>query len=129
MIRYGRVLFPCFGKISIRIPAANVSLITLHVHNVQPNVPLISCLDVLDRLKIVADNVENELKHKIYGWNMPNISKNGQLLLVWNFPSVLFTKGNSISFISTFSPKHQQMFRTHKKSTSPSQQRNLSKTC
>ncbi len=60
----------------MRIPTPNGQFIAVLVHVVAPDVPMLIGLDVLDREMLVADNVDNLLRSKIHGWEMPLVRRN-----------------------------------------------------
>lgn len=65
--RFGDGCFQCTGNISVQIPTSDFSVIHVNVDIVQPDVSLLSVLDILDKFQLIADNVENELKSKSHG--------------------------------------------------------------
>lgn len=60
---------------------------------VQVDVPFLAGLDVLDKFKMVVDNVEKVLDCRLAGWKLPITRKLGHLYLEWkDTENVLFTK-------------------------------------
>jgi len=62
-----------------------------NVDVVNADIPFLIGLDFSDKHKIVADNVDNILRSKIYGWEMPIRRIHGHLLLTWDIKTILFT--------------------------------------
>lgn len=99
--------FILWEKIFITIPAPQTSFISYHVRIVEPNSPLLIGLSGLQKFKLVGDNLENELKSKIFVRKRPIIRKVRWLILVWNFVSASSTDAE-------LNKVHQQWFYTSK---------------
>lgn len=89
--KFGNGKHDSLGMIPIRIPTINGD-ISLEVDVVQPDVPLLLGLDVLDREQIVPDNVENILESRLYGWTMPITRRHGHMYLQWDTNRIMFTR-------------------------------------
>lgn len=61
---------------------------------VEPSgVPMLIGLDIMDKYKLVPDNVDNLLINKQFQWAVPNTRKRGHLYLEWIIHEVFYTKG------------------------------------
>jgi len=90
--KFGDGGFPSEGTLLVRIPTPDGSFIALRIDVVQADIPMLLGLDVMDREKLVANNVLNELQSYNNGWKMPLVRKLGHMYLCWSSKSVLFTK-------------------------------------
>ena len=88
--------FQSLGKAPIRIPTTHQTFIQLEVDVVKPDVPLLIGIDVLDRESLVADNVNNILESRIYGWTVPIIRKHGHMYIEWKPSKTLFTRAELV---------------------------------
>lgn len=89
---FGDGLHASLGTVEFRIPTPDGAFIALQVDVVSADVPLLLGIDVLDREQLVTDNVDNVLRSRRYGWEMPIIRRNGHLYVVWNYSQVVYTR-------------------------------------
>ena len=59
---------------------------------VQADVPMLIGLEVLDRERLIPDNVANKLRSLENGWSLPITRKYGHLYVEWDFPKIWFSK-------------------------------------
>jgi hypothetical protein len=90
--RFGDGTFKSLGLIPVRIPTPDGKFINIEMDVVKADVPMLIGLEVLDRESLIPDNVENKLRSKENGWNLPITRKHGHLYLEWDFPEILFSK-------------------------------------
>lgn len=90
--RFGDGTHSSLGKMNIRMPAPHGNYVHIDVDVVIPDVPLLIGIDVLDREQLVADNVVNLLKSRLYGWEIPITRKNGHMYEEWDYKTVLFSR-------------------------------------
>lgn len=69
------------GQMSIRVPTTDGSYIPLTVDVINIDVPFLIGLDVLDTEKLVADNVDNKLTSRCYGWSIPITRRNKHMYI------------------------------------------------
>lgn len=122
--KFGDGCFPSIGKISIRIPTPGQSFIHMYLDIVQPDVPMLLGLDVLDKEKLIVDNVENAVYSKKFKWSIPVTRKEGHLFLTWKFASILFTKPELRKLhLHFFHPSQDKLFnlikRAHPRHATP----------
>jgi len=96
--RFGNEVFASLGTIPVRIPTPDGSFLGLDMDVVEANIPMLVGLDVLDREKLVADNVQNKLVAKHRGWSLPITRKLGHMYVEWDFSSALYTKSELQKF-------------------------------
>lgn len=89
--RFGNGKHDSLGIITVRIPTRDDE-ISLEVDVVQPDVPLLLGLDVLDREQLVPDNVENLLESRLYGWAIPIIRSFGHMYITLDVDKIMFTR-------------------------------------
>lgn len=90
--RFGDGTHRSLGMISIRIPTPNAGNIHVDVDVVNPDVPLLIGLDLLDREQLIPNTVDNVLESRIFGWKIPITRKNGHLYVTWGDNITLFTR-------------------------------------
>jgi len=90
--RFGDGDFSSLGKLPIRIPIPNNSYIPYEFDVVQPDVPMLMGLDLLDAMKCYANNVENKFVSPFENWTLPITRKFGHLYLCWSTAEICFTK-------------------------------------
>ncbi len=76
--------------IEIGIPTPSDEAIKINVDVVAPDIQLSIGLDVLDREKLVATNVSNELQSTTSGWSMPLTRNLGHMYLCWNMKHTVY---------------------------------------
>ena len=109
--RFGDGCFSSIGIIPVRIPCPDGSFIHFNIDVVQEDVPMLIGLDILDREKLVADNVSNVLSSKRFGWELPITRKDGHLFLTWDYSTVLYTKSELKKLhYHFFHPTSQKLF-------------------
>lgn len=59
---------------------------------VDADIPLLLGLDLLDKHKLVADNVDKVLVNKISGWSVPITRAHGHLFIRWDLREVMYTR-------------------------------------
>lgn len=97
--RFGDGLHASLGWLMIRIPTPDGIFIETRVEVGKVDVPLLLGIDLLDRERLVADNVENVLHSRRAGWKMPVIrrgatdGRGGHMYLLWDCSQLCFTKG------------------------------------
>lgn len=64
----------------------------MEVDVVQPDVPLLLGLDILDREQLVPDNIENLLESRLYGWGMPVTRRFGHMYISCDVNKIMFTR-------------------------------------
>lgn len=77
--RFGNGRHNSLGILKIRIPTKDGGFIDIDADVVQPDVPLLIGIDILNREQLVPDNVNNRLQSHIYGWSIPITTKNGHM--------------------------------------------------
>ncbi len=77
--KFGDVVISSLGTVQIRIPLPNYSFLEIKVNVVPANFPLLLGLDVLDKDKLVANNVHNELLATHHCGSLPFIRKHEHL--------------------------------------------------
>lgn len=93
---FGDGLHLSLGSIEVRIPTPDGTFIAIEIDVVSADVPLLLGIDVLDREKLVADNVDNVIHSRRFGWKIPVIRrgagarKSGHMYLVWNHSQLLW---------------------------------------
>ena len=100
--RFGDGSYPSLGTTWIRIPTPNLSYLEVDMDVVSADVLYLLGLDVLDREKLVADNVRNVLRSYLYNWELPITHKFGHLYVCWNTNETLFTKQELVKLHSHF---------------------------
>lgn len=90
--KFGDGIFASIGSIPIRIPKPNGGFIPVEIDAIRANVPMLIGLEVMDKHKLVADNVDNKLVSKKGNWSWPITRKNGHLFVEWKLNEVLYTK-------------------------------------
>lgn len=70
-------------KISIIIPTPDFVFISLKLDIVETDVLSLIGLDVFEKYEPVADNMDDILNSKMFGWKMLIVQKEGKLFLVW----------------------------------------------
>lgn len=70
----------------------NKGYLPIQADIVDADVPLLIGLDYLDREKLLADNISNQLICKKQGWKLPITRRNGHMFLEWDTKTILFTK-------------------------------------
>lgn len=89
---FGDTLQQSLGKIVVRLPTRDGAFFTFKAYVVEANVPLLLGLEVLDRERLVADNVENVLHNRRSGWKLPIVSKDQHMYVTWNYEQMLNTR-------------------------------------
>lgn len=69
------------GTLEIRMPLPNGSFLPLLIDVVKADIPLLLGLEILDRERLVADNVDNILDGRWDHWKLPIHRKYGQMLV------------------------------------------------
>ncbi len=77
--KFGDGVFSSLGTLQIKIPNPNYSCLKIKVNLIPAVVPLLLGLDVLDNKKLLANNVQNEVKATNHGRSMPFTRKHGDL--------------------------------------------------
>lgn len=90
--RFGDGSFMSLEQLNIRIPTPDGSFLRLSVDVIKADVPLPIGLDVLDVQKLVADEVDNRLYSKRYGWSLPITRHHSHMYLVWDTFKSYFTR-------------------------------------
>ena len=90
--KFGDGTFKSKGKIKVRIPTPDGSFIEIDIDVVEADVPMLLGIDVMDRERIVANNVTNYAVQEDGRWKMPLIRKFGHMYLVWKPNEILFTR-------------------------------------
>lgn len=96
---FGGGLYASLGSMEMRIPTPDGAFLALSVDVVRAKVPMLLGIDVLDRERLLADNVENVVLHsRLYGWKMPVVSRGagrglgGHMYLVWDTALTMYTQ-------------------------------------
>lgn len=74
----------------MRLPTPDGAFIALSVDVVNADVALLLGIDVLDREQLVADNVDNVLDSRHFGWKMPIQRRDGHMFVPWNPKLVMY---------------------------------------
>ena len=90
--RFGDGTFQSLGSIPVRIPTPDGKFISIEMDVVQADVPMLIGLEVLDRERLIPDNVANKLRSLEDGWSLPITRKYGHLYVEWDFPKIWFSK-------------------------------------
>lgn len=90
--RFGHHVIQSMGKVNIRIPQGNNSHLSLSIHVVNLDIPLIIGLDVLKSYHLLINYLANQLEFPSTGTTMPLVYKRGHIFLEWDHQSILFTK-------------------------------------
>ena len=121
--RFGDTRYMSLGRMTIRIPTPDESFLEFTVDVVEPDVPLLIGIDVLDKHSLVADNVKNVLEDRTNGWTLPIIRKQGHMYITWNSRTIMFTRNELQRIHKHFwHPSASKLFnllkRTHPEDTS-----------
>lgn len=76
----------------VRIRVKQGRLIAFWIDLVDADIPLLLGLDLLDNYKLVADNVDNVLRSKSFGWTVPMIRAHGYMFVQWDLSEVMYTR-------------------------------------
>lgn len=71
------------GKLAIRVPVPDGSMMILNVDVVPVDVPFLVGLDVLDKFKLIVNTVDNTFDSRLGGWSLPLQRKIGHIYLQW----------------------------------------------
>lgn len=82
--RFGTDRQQSLGKIPIRVPADDGSMMMIMAEVVPIDVPFLLGLDVLDKFKLVVDNVNMVLDCRVNNQRLPIVRKLGHLYLEWS---------------------------------------------
>lgn len=80
-LRFGDESYSSLGTMPIRIPANEGTFIYLDVDVLKADVPLLIGLDILDKEGLVAENVDNVLESRLYGWKIAIIRHHGHMYI------------------------------------------------
>lgn len=109
--RFGDGLYSSLGTIEIRLPTPDGSFLAMEVDVVDAYVPLLMGIDTLDREQLVADNVENVLDSRRYGWKIPIARRNGHMYVQWNAKTLMFTRSELKKLhLHFFHPSARKLF-------------------
>lgn len=89
--RFGNVSHECSGEISICVPINLQFFAIIQVEVVPVNIPFLLGLDVLTKLKIIADFDDNIIRSKLYGCELPIVLKLSHLYVEWEI-SAFYTE-------------------------------------
>lgn len=78
------------GKIPIRVPVEDGSLMMIMAEVVPIDVPFLLGLDILDKLKLVVDNVDMVLDCRVNNQRLPIVRKHGHLYIEWGAADRIF---------------------------------------
>lgn len=92
IFRFGNTYFKSMGTLPIRIPTPDYSFIHLEVDVINADIPFLLGIDVLDNQQMYADNTENKLVSKRYGWTLPIIRRNRHLYITWPIRKIYYTR-------------------------------------
>lgn len=80
------------GTLDVRMPLRNGSFLPLRIDVVDTHIPFLLGLDILDREKLVADNVKNVLDSRRDNWQLPIRRKCRHMFFEWGPYDVRFTR-------------------------------------
>lgn len=89
--RFGSQKAESIGVSQFMIPYADNRWIKVHLGVVGLDVPMLIGLDVMDKYKLIADNVDNKLICKKNDWNGGLTRKYGQIYYEWQY-GVMYTE-------------------------------------
>jgi hypothetical protein len=98
IFRFGDQTCRSLGSLHIKVPVPTGTM-DIYVDVVEPNVPLLLGLDLLDRHRLQFLTLTNELEHiPVYGasWRLPVTRKGGHGFLEWDVKNVLYTKSQLV---------------------------------
>lgn len=81
-----------FGTIVVRILTPDNSFLSLRIDIVEDDVPFLLGLDIMDRERLVANNVLNRIESYAYGGHIPITRQFENLYVQWPASTVLFTR-------------------------------------
>lgn len=90
--KFGQQISQSIGTVNIRIPQDEASHITLDIHVVDLDIPLIIGLDVLKAHSLLVNYVENVLEFRELNVRRPLTYKREHVFLEWDQKSILFTR-------------------------------------
>lgn len=77
----GNGSFESLCTMEFRLPILDCSYLPLHIDVVKADIPLLLCLDVMDRELLVADNVANFLGSRRDNWTILIVQKHGHTFI------------------------------------------------
>ncbi len=90
--KFGDSTYPSLGSIQIRIPTPNESFLKIEMDVFEADVPMLLGLDIMDRDRLVPNNLLNELQAPYHGWLLPIIRKYGHLYQEWSSKHIPYTR-------------------------------------
>lgn len=91
------------GRLAVRVPVPDGSMMLLNVDVVGVDVLLLFGLDILDKFKLNVNTVDNPMDSKLAGWSIPLVRKLGHIYLQWQKEDkVLYTESELLNFIGVF---------------------------
>lgn len=90
--KFGDGSYQSCGKMKVRIPTPKGEFMYVQFDIIHADVPMLVGLDALDKEKMYANNVTDELVNTKHDWAMNLTRKFGHLFLVWYSSNTNFTK-------------------------------------
>lgn len=92
VFRFGDGEFSSLGTMPIRLPTPDGSTINMRADVVRADIPLLLGLDLLDKERLMPNNVLNLLQHHDHCCSISVTRKFGHMYVCWSSKEVLFTR-------------------------------------
>lgn len=116
--KFGDGVRTSLGRMYVRIRVRKGNFIGFWIDVVDADIPLLLGLDLLDKYDLVADNVDNVLRSKVFGWTVPMKRAHGHMFVQWDLREILYTRAELERLhLHFFHPSVQKLLNLLKRGT------------